>query len=1398
MQSMSGSEHWVTTDSKLHFVDLAGSERLKNSGLTGERVKEGISINAGLASLGKVISQLSARSTGTGGGHVSYRDSRLTRLLQDSLGGNAITYMIACVNPVEFHLSETLNTVQYAQRARNIQTKPQIQSRAEDSDKQMIIDRLRSEVAFLREQIRHSDRSDRRPHADTNGSERRSIARENELQNQLLDIQESYSALSQRHARLISEIAHDKGNEEGGLPALEGSLAPSSLDRLKRSNNLQEAVEAVVMEYEKTIQSLGESLSSTKSSLSTSESSLLQREARLVYSEARTQQLQQRLQKSKDREATSDQYVRDLESKLEGVASGEEKQFMVVKDLRKELTRVRESESSAEEYISTLEERLAEAEQDTDIMQREIRRLEHVVERQRTVGKMDSLLQELDNMRQEDPHANTNGTEKHEESTTSDMFHDRLVATTGAHQANGEMTEEGAEQEWKNFGPMEGDDDSTSPIGTAGSQAAAQSKELTGTQPQADQERLRTQAQTKALADKLETVTIELFDLKVEHESTASELNDVSQKYQMALSTLAQLQDAMDDGRARTSSFLGVDGSREPKENGVSSASRTLQSDLSSPTESPTLVDPSEAGASEHGPSKQEPLMESVRRLKRENAEKDINMAELTENFSNLDDQYQTTLKHVEELKEEIAKAAKEQSSTPTSLHSPGPIRRSASQSFLNNKDREARYYANLRDIAVEHLQGNRDAAQMFERNIHDAAMESKLRNDRISSLELELAKVRDEINMKNTMISGLTRERAARSTPAMDLNLISSMRDHVTQSQKKIGELLATRESDEASMFESVKKLRESLSNHASGNDRISSVLVEGERGDDEDEFKDAVTEPEHVTALQREVLQWEEKHNTTMEAVRASEEQLVATITALETSLSSSEALHAEQAAAANPRSNIKNPEPGVDFEAEKTKHVQQVTALQKEIDGYKATSSAHTAKLAELESSYNNFMKEVEQETNSRKLTETELTTQRERCQTLEQQIEQQKSLADFHQSGLKSLEDSHAKELDELRQTLDAQRRQSDMRLTEQLSKHQESTSALQEELTKAHMELSQLMHSVAVALNDEKADTATLESRLRTLAAERDTVAKSRELSEALEKVQQELQAAKQITIDQDAKIKELTAINAETLKEVERSGEQERKLRHMVHEMEDQLASAYDDHQKRLSSVQQDADTHRSRMSALERELGEMKRSTMSSAQGSHRGSVQAQDLNRTESNASHLRKSNSNQSLPVLSPPPITPLPPIPGDSASPNIGARSPKASDSNFPSPLPPGPSEEQKALQTKVDEQDNRIKTIEKHLYAEKQLTQTLEEALMDLEAQNKKYTTDIDGWKKKCHDTDEEVSSLRKQRGEMRNSLQAVEEERDKRFKAEAATQQLQQRMEQVQRTKKKKGALNCF
>lgn len=129
-----------TLSAKFHFVDLAGSERLKRTGATGERAKEGISINSGLMYLGNVISALGDKSKK--GSYVPYRDSKLTRLLQDSLGGNSQTLMIACISPSGPDYGETLSTLRYANRAKNIKNKVVVNH-----------DTSRHTIALLRKEI---------------------------------------------------------------------------------------------------------------------------------------------------------------------------------------------------------------------------------------------------------------------------------------------------------------------------------------------------------------------------------------------------------------------------------------------------------------------------------------------------------------------------------------------------------------------------------------------------------------------------------------------------------------------------------------------------------------------------------------------------------------------------------------------------------------------------------------------------------------------------------------------------------------------------------------------------------------------------------------------------------------------------------------------------------------------------------------------------------------------------------------------------------------------------------------------------------------------------------------------------------------------------------------------
>ncbi|CAF1356233.1 unnamed protein product [Adineta ricciae] len=133
---------------KLHFVDLAGSERVARTHNTGERFQESIRINSGLLALGNVVSALSDPKK-RAGGHIPYRDSKITRLLKDSLGGNAKTLMITCVSPCIVDLDESVNALQYAHRASQIRNKP---IKNVDPNAQRFVE-MQSEITYLREEL---------------------------------------------------------------------------------------------------------------------------------------------------------------------------------------------------------------------------------------------------------------------------------------------------------------------------------------------------------------------------------------------------------------------------------------------------------------------------------------------------------------------------------------------------------------------------------------------------------------------------------------------------------------------------------------------------------------------------------------------------------------------------------------------------------------------------------------------------------------------------------------------------------------------------------------------------------------------------------------------------------------------------------------------------------------------------------------------------------------------------------------------------------------------------------------------------------------------------------------------------------------------------------------------
>lgn len=197
--------------------------------------------------------------------------------------------------------------------------------------------------------------------------------------------------------------------------------------------------------------------------------------------------------------------------------------------MRKELARVRENSSNVEDYVTTLEERLAEAEQDQEIMQRDIDRLEQVIERQRSIGRLDNLLSELDSVKR-------NG--------------DPLEADEALPKVNGHH--EDSYKFKRSSSNYSGEDDVFGDAGTdrsitasrSGDATALPSASVNGAIPGSPTVLLapRSPAQDDFMADKLENLSQELFDLRSEHETVVTDYDNLQQKYQTALETLAKLE----------------------------------------------------------------------------------------------------------------------------------------------------------------------------------------------------------------------------------------------------------------------------------------------------------------------------------------------------------------------------------------------------------------------------------------------------------------------------------------------------------------------------------------------------------------------------------------------------------------------------------------------------------------------------------------------------------------------------------------------------------------------------------------------------------------------------------------------------------------------------------------
>ena len=1174
--SMSGSEVLVTINSKLHFVDLAGSERLKNTGASGDRAREGININAGLHNLGKVISQLSSRNPST---YVAYRDSKLTRLLQDSLGGNAITYMIACVTPAEFHLSETLNTIDYASRARTIQTKPQIQATSDEGDKQAMIERLRAEIQFLRGQISNSEGQNYHVSVAQGRTDRQS-GREIDLQNRLLDVEENYSALSQRHAKLISEMTRGREGEAQNMSLPNGTAGESAVDRLKRSTSFAEAAEQVALEYEKTIQSLESSLSKTRSSLSSTESELRERETKHAYVETINQQLQNRMQKIIDRESSTERYVHDLEAKWDGHMAGEERDSAMLTDLRREMSRLRESSNTQEDYITALEEKLADADQSTEEMQREISRLETVVERQRSVGRLDNLLHELD-------HGSSRSVNTAGNKPTLDPL-PPMANFAASRSKNTKLTDEVLKEA------------ANTPLPTLDEENDEEETDDDET-PKRDTTVSHDAAQLDFLQEKLEVVNQELFDLRADHDAMSSDYDLLSAKYEEALRTLAAFQDAVDESRREPPSpipFLSeVEANQTRPPDGNHTSSRSLSSELSLAGQLPDSTGSTESSESTAvTPSTpQKPFQPNhsippprvvdhalaVRGVGQDGYIDTSEFDTLQQKYQDLFDQHQDTLDLVEELKAEVQKS---RLSAPAS---PNLIRRKSSQNILHS-DRTHRSLASLENIAAENFLQSPDVKESFELSLNSLAHELHQRNARVKSLEAEIVAAKKEMDTKMTIISGLTRERSSlKSSSPVEMSMMSSMRDQLLQTEhqfKSLQEAHATREQE---LLEEVQSLKETLVQSRDELDAptrsMPGALPEtpADAGAEKSLAASREAHEARITELQAQVAHWEDKHKVLGQSMQSTEKRLLATVSELEDTLTHVESLRKSKTAELESLTNS-TAAAAAAFELEISKHEESMRSMSKELEKRKEIMGRQATKLAELEKAYARANEDIILGNQFKETTLKALDDHRDQISSLQQEITEHQAALEFHKHGLIRLHDAHAVDIEARRESVRKHAQDENVVLVAELgARHKEETSKLAskiQDLEKRLQDRQTKLDDQARMFEERAAIIGKLEKENQNHV--RSTSLATDELKEPKTRLALAHEAqsrAKEDLAGAQSRVEELQWAKNELSSELEEVREKEQRASRLVEELESQLHNTFEEGRSknnRLSQLQ--------------------------------------------------------------------------------------------------------------------------------------------------------------------------------------------------------------------------------
>ena len=225
---------------KLNLVDLAGSERQSKTESTGERFIEATKINLSLTCLGSVINKLVSGKQQ----YIPYRDSKLTMLLQDSLGGNTKTVMIANVGPADYNYDETLNTLWYAQRAKKIKNKPRINEDPKDA----LLRQYQEEIELMKKKLLAMGKADLVMQISGNsGVGRNIINEEKQIQKAIEDMENERRQFKAQSEAEINKIKEQKNKSEEEKKKLIEAIKKKN----EENNNQKKEGEELLAKYKK-------------------------------------------------------------------------------------------------------------------------------------------------------------------------------------------------------------------------------------------------------------------------------------------------------------------------------------------------------------------------------------------------------------------------------------------------------------------------------------------------------------------------------------------------------------------------------------------------------------------------------------------------------------------------------------------------------------------------------------------------------------------------------------------------------------------------------------------------------------------------------------------------------------------------------------------------------------------------------------------------------------------------------------------------------------------------------------------------------------------------------------------------------------------------------------------